>query len=125
MKDETAKLVRKAERALHAAELLFGEGDLESAASRAYYAMFYAAEALLLERSMSFRKHSGVHAAFGERFAKTGLVDSKFHRWLLDAFDRRIQADYGVDILLTGEDLTAMIGQAHDFLDEAVRLLSI
>jgi uncharacterized protein (UPF0332 family) len=65
-----------------------------------------------------------VHAAFGERFAKTQLVDPKLHRWLLDAFDRRIQADYGIDILLTNEDLTAMIEQAREFLGEAVRFLS-
>ena len=87
--------------------------------------MFYAAEALLLDRGLSFRKHSGVHAAFGERFAKAGFIDPKFHRWLLDAFDRRIQADYGLDIVLTGEDLTAMIGQARDLLAEVVRILSI
>jgi len=124
MKDETEKLVRKAARALHAAELLFREKDLESAASRSYYAMFYAAEALLQESDLSFRKHAGVHAAFGERFAKTQLIDPKLHRWLLDAFDRRIQADYGIDILLTNEDLTTMIKQAREFLDEVVRFLS-
>ena len=35
------------------------------AASRAYYAMFYAAEALLQSRGLAFSKHSAVHAAFG------------------------------------------------------------
>jgi uncharacterized protein (UPF0332 family) len=97
---------------------------MESAASRAYYAMFYAAEALLRESGLSFRKHAGVHAAFGERFAKPGLIDPKLHRWLLDAFDRRIQADYGIDILLTSEDITTMIEQAGKFIDETVQFLS-
>ena len=124
MRDETEKLVQKAARALHAAELLFREGDMESAASRAYYAMFYAAEALLRESGLSFRKHAGVHAAFGERFAKSGLIDPKLHRWLLDAFDRRIQADYGIDILLTREDITTMIEQAGKFIHETVQFLS-
>jgi len=56
--------------------------------------MFYVAEALLVERGKRFRKHSAVHAAFGEQFAKAGLLESKYHRWLLDAFDRRIVSDY-------------------------------
>jgi uncharacterized protein (UPF0332 family) len=34
--------------------------------------MFYVAEALLFEKGLQFRKHSGVHSAFGEHFAKAG-----------------------------------------------------
>jgi hypothetical protein len=52
--------------------------------------MFYTAEALLNERSLRFKKHGGVHAAFGEHFAKPGLLDAKYHRWLLAAFEKRI-----------------------------------
>lgn len=121
MKEETQKLLDKARRAVHAAETLLREGDVDFAAGRAYYAMFYAAEALLHEKGLRSRKHSGVHAMFGEQFAKGGLVDPKFHRWLLDAFDKRTQGDYGIDAVLTPEDVTLMIAEASEFFQEARR----
>jgi hypothetical protein len=40
-------LLTKAERYVRSAKLLVQHGDLDSAASRLYYAMFYIAEALL------------------------------------------------------------------------------
>jgi uncharacterized protein (UPF0332 family) len=78
---------------------------------------------LLHEHGFHSRKHSGIHAAFGERFAKTGLLDPKFHRWLLDAFDKRIQGDYGFEADMTTDDVTPMIAQAQEFLAEAERFL--
>ncbi len=123
MNEQSRKLLDKAGRAIHAAEVLLKEGEAEFAAGRAYYAMFYAAEALLLAMGLRFRKHSSVHAAFGERFVKTGAVDSKFHRWLLDAFDRRIVADYETASALAPEDVSRMIEQAREFVDEARRCL--
>lgn len=58
-------LLDKAERSLAAAEHLLLEGFPEFAAGRSYYAMFYATEALLLSRDLSFSKHSAVITAFG------------------------------------------------------------
>ena len=123
MKEETEKLLQKASRAVQAAQILLKEGAVDFAAGRAYYAMFYVAEALLSEKGLRFRKHGGVHAAFGEQFAKSGLLDPKFHRWLLDAFDKRIQGDYGTEASVTSEDVTQMIEQAREFLQEAPRYL--
>ena len=124
MKETSEKLLEKSARAIRAAEILLREGDLDAAAGRTYYAMFYVAEALLFEKGLQFRKHSGVHSAFGEHFAKTGLLDSKFHRWLLNASDKRIQADYGVDAVLSGEDVELVLEQAREFLGEVRRHLS-
>ncbi|MGH8566242.1 MAG: HEPN domain-containing protein [Gammaproteobacteria bacterium] len=56
---------------------LHSRRHVEAAAARAYYAMFYVAEALLYERGLSFRKHAGVHGAFGQHFAKSGVLDAK------------------------------------------------
>ena len=98
MKKKTEQLLAKAEDAIEAAELLHEADKNEFAAGRAYYAMFYVAEALLFEQDLEFSKHSGVHAAFGKHFAKTEELDRKFHRYLLDAFESRLEADYGIDV---------------------------
>lgn len=124
MKETARKFLDKSEQSIAAAEHLLRDGYAEFAASRAYYAMFYAAEALLSDRGRRFRKHAGVHSAFGEQFAKTGLIDPKFHRWLLDAFDKRVKGDYGVDEVLARGDAETLIRQAEEFLAEVRKLLS-
>jgi uncharacterized protein (UPF0332 family) len=116
MKPESEKLLVKAGRALHAAELLLSDGAADFAAGRAYYAMFYAAEAALADTEQQFRKHSGVHAAFGEHLARTGLLDPKFHRWLLNAFDKRILGDYSYEMDVDDAAAREMIGQAREFV---------
>lgn len=123
MKHETAMLLDKALRAIGAARALLERGDADFAIGRAYYAMFYTAEALLVERELRFRKHSGVQAAFGEHFAKPGLLDSKFHRFLLDAGAKRLSGDYGVEIVLETEDVLETIVQAEEFAAAARALL--
>lgn len=69
MKEQTHKLLDKAGHAIHAAELLFEGGELDFAAGRGYYAMFFTAQALLCERGFKSRKHTGIHGVFGEHFA--------------------------------------------------------
>ena len=54
---------------------------------------------------------------------RSGVLDARFHRWLLDAFDVRILGDYGVDALVTADETRAMIQHAEEFLHEAQRIL--
>ncbi len=54
MKEGTRNLLGKAERAIQAATALLHSVGAEFAAGRAYYAMFYTAEALLHERDQRF-----------------------------------------------------------------------
>ncbi len=119
MKKYTEQLLEKAQDAIEAAELLATGRKNSVSAGRAYYAMFYAAEALLFEQGLEFRKHGGVHSAFGEHLVKTGTFDAKYHRYLLDAFESRLEADYGVDVILGDEAVKEMIGRAKEFLERA------
>jgi len=119
MKDYSQRLLHKAIDSIEAAEILLEIDKSEISAGRAYYAMFYIAEALLNEKELKFSKHSGVHVAFGEHFAKTKELDPKFHRWLLDAFDKRLVGDYSVDVAIDRDSAVAIINQAREFLEAA------
>src|SRR3989338_2853635 len=120
MKSETAKLLDKAKHAIHATEILLRDEEEEFAAGRAYYAMFYIAKALLCEKGLrGYTKHTAIHCAYGEHFAKTGQLDTKFHRWLIDAFNRRLLGDYDTDADFSPEDVKEIIDQARDFLEAA------
>ncbi len=60
MTPDQAELLKLAEESIGAAKLLLDNDYQGFAASRAYYAMFSAAEALLLSKGLSFSKHSAV-----------------------------------------------------------------
>jgi uncharacterized protein (UPF0332 family) len=83
MSNDEVFLVEKAKKNLEAVELLIQRNFLEIAASRIYYSMFYLAEALLQSRALSFSSHSAVIAAFGKEFSRTGVLDPKFHQYLI------------------------------------------
>ena len=80
MTPDQAALLRKAHSTPLTRKLLAGEKLKDFAVSRAYYAMFYVAEALLLGQGLSFSKHSAVLAAFGKRLTKPGIVSPEFHK---------------------------------------------
>lgn len=123
MKEATRKLLERASRAIETARKILAIQDPEAAVARAYYAMFYAAEALLFERGLKFRKHGGVHAAFGEHLVKAGILDAKYHRWLLQAFEKRIVADYDVEKGVLPEEASEAIARAAELLEVARKLL--
>ena len=116
MKESSEQLLQKASRAIEAANTLLDNGLNEFSTGRAYYAMFYTAEALLSEKGLRFRKHGGVHSAFGVHYIKANLFDAKFHRWLLDAFDQRIESDYGIEVLVIDQEAHELIEHAKEFL---------
>ena len=119
MKEETLALLEKAERSIRNAEKTMTDGDLDFAASRAYYAMFYVADALLGEKEMHFSKHGGVHGAFAQHYVKTGEFDAKFQRWLVSAFNQRMLGDYGTTPEFYEEDVQEIIEHAREFLKAA------
>ena len=119
MTNEASRLIEKGERALRAAETLLQSGDAESAIGRAYYTMFHAAQALLRARDLRYRKHSGVHAAFAEHFIRPGVLPPQYHRWLIDAFDERLNADYDADFATDALRARTSIDRAGEFLAEA------
>ena len=108
---------------MQAADHLAKNGDAEFAVGRAYYAMFHVSQALLNERALRFRRHAGVHNAFAEQFVKPGLIDKKYHRWLVAAFNKRITGDYDIESDLTAEDAILLIAQAREFLDAAKQFI--
>lgn len=68
--------------------------DTASIINRAYYAMFYAALALLATIGEETSKHSGVMSIFDKNVIKTGILPKEMGKFLHTAFDARQTADY-------------------------------
>lgn len=86
--------IDRAKDTLEEARILMDAGHFDGAASRCYYAVFYAASALLATIGLDFASHRAVIGAFGKEFVHAGKVEAKYHRILIDAYDLRQRADY-------------------------------
>jgi uncharacterized protein (UPF0332 family) len=123
MTPEQAALLRKAQDSIRGARLLAVDHLYDFAVSRAYYAMFYVAEAFLLGQGLAFSRHAAVIAAFGQRFAKPGTVPVEFHRYLIEGQDKRNVGDYQIGPGLSETEADEQIARAEHFLALAERLL--
>ena len=123
--EEINKLIQKAEHTLKAAEELLKSAYPSDAASKAYYAIFYAARALLLSENVDVTKHSAVESAFGFNFAKTGKLDPRYHRMLMEARKIREIADYDIDEDIKEQTSSERLADAKAFVSAAKKLLKI
>lgn len=123
MTDEQRELLLKAQQSLSAAKLLLNNNYPDYATSRAYYSMFYIAEAFLEGEGLSFSKHSAVISAFGREFAKTQRVSTDFHRFLIEAQALRTTGDYGQLNAVTLDQATQQIDHAEQFLAIAIQTI--
>jgi len=119
-----ADLLQKAKDSLEASELLLKNGYPDFAASRAYYSMFYVAEAFLLERALSFSKHSAVVAAFGKEFCKTDKIAARFHGYLIEAMSFRHAGDYSPRPSVSSTQASEQLKKASELLKYAEKQLS-
>jgi uncharacterized protein (UPF0332 family) len=110
------ELMNKSNESLDAAESLYKDKFFDFSASRAYYAMFYAVEAVLLTRELSFSKHKSVIAAFGKDFIKPEIFPEKLHRFLINGFELRQLGDYGASGSINENKAKIFIEQTKEFL---------
>lgn len=101
----------KADSSLESAKREFEAGAYDFSVNRLYYSAFYAVSALLLEKGMSFKKHSGVRAYFHKEFIKEGLIDTKWGKFYDRLFEDRQEGDY-----------TAFIDFEEKYVEEQIEL---
>ena len=123
MTEDQLELLLKARQSLSAAGILLNNGFPDYATSRAYYTMFYIAEAFLEGEGMSFSRHSAVISAFGREFARTNRVPVEFHQFLIRAQNLRNAGDYGQLNAVTIEQANEQIIHAEQFLELAQNLI--
>jgi len=120
---EIAANLERAEQSIRAAQELTAGGFHDFAASRAYYAAFYAATAALLGQGLDLSKHSGVIAAIHQRFIKTGKLSKDQGKELNWLFELRNVGDYGVTVHVSQPDAARAIQAADSFLQAIKSLL--
>lgn len=120
---ETVLYLERASNALQQAKDNLNLDHYDVVTSRAYYAMFYAASALLASKGISRSKHSGVHSAFGQHFVKPGLIEPQYSRMLINAFNVRLDSDYDVKPLLNMALVEDILRDAQQFVERVTAYL--
>ncbi len=115
--------LKRADECLKGAKILFKEGELHGAVSRAYYAVFHTAKAILYTRGIKAKTHSGARALFGEHIIKPGIMGKEFADILRDLFNARQLSDYEVYAELDRDEVQTLVTQAEKFLGAVKEIL--
>ena len=110
-------LADNAKEAAEESRVLFRAGHYGGACSRAYFAMFNMARALLLEkgyRPEEAKTHKSVLRLFSMAFVKPGLFEAQNGRALREAYDARQEADYEGGI--SERDAATILASMEHFL---------
>jgi uncharacterized protein (UPF0332 family) len=91
--------------------------------NRAYYACFYSASAVLINKGEKFSKHSGVRSAIHRSLVKTGEIDSSWGSFYDLIFNSRQRGDYQELVSFSPEETEELISRAEGFVDEMTHLL--
>jgi uncharacterized protein (UPF0332 family) len=98
------------------ARLLFANGKYKVALTRAYYAIFYVASAMLLSEGIKRSKHSGVQSAFRQSFIKAGVIEAEYSDIYGAARDARELSDYELWFMPAEEFTETIIADAERFV---------
>lgn len=120
---ELDKQMRVAEEGLAVAAENLRNNHPADSASRAYYPIFHAATAVLLEKGVERSSHKGVISAFGEIFIKGDLLEKRFHEYSRGAFDARILSDYFPSPSPDGIHADEILSNAGEFIKACQNLL--
>jgi uncharacterized protein (UPF0332 family) len=86
------------------------------AVNRIYYGMFYILAALALKYQFKTSKHQGLIGWFIKDFIKDEKIARKYGTMIRDAFNSRSDADYGIMVSFTKEDVLKSFDDMKDFI---------
>ena len=92
--------------------------DPRNAVSRAYYAMFHAANAALAIKGLHPKTHNGTQALFNKHLVGPGAVDKQRGRDLAKGQERRTNADYDVVRDISEQQADEQCARGAAFLTE-------
>jgi len=112
-----------ARNAARDSERNFNEGAYYTSFNRSYYAVFYAANAMLATSGLQRSKHSGVKSTFREKFIKTKLIEKQYSEDYEEVMKKREDSDYEVKFVPTEVEARDCLERAKRFVDRIEKYL--
>lgn len=113
MINEVEAVIDKSGRAIKSATREYKAGDYDYACSRAYYAVFYLLEGVLLLDNKRYTSHSAVISVFNKDYVKTGIFPVEISKYIKYLLKRREIGDYSFSIRIDEEDARNSIEMAE------------
>lgn len=116
-------LYKKAQKFLQSAAVLFELEDFDSCASRSYFAMFFAAQAVLLQEGLSVGSRQGIRSAFVEAFVESGRLPERAGQAFMQAADLQEVADYAQHFAVDEATAERVLQESEAFVHSMARLI--
>jgi uncharacterized protein (UPF0332 family) len=117
VKEEVRLHLERADECIKDAELLLAGHRHSATVGRAYYAMFHAATAALLKKDIKRHPHQGIISAFGQFIVKPGKVEPRFHKYITETFDFRLESDYQPLVEIKEQQAKKILEWAREFVE--------
>lgn len=121
--DNLEIIFKKTIETLKAAEVTFANGFYETSINRSYYAVFYAANALLMKKGIKTKTHKGIVKKFNLEYIHNDNFDKDLGRILSKLQKERIKADYDFYLKPTENKAKKDLNDARRFIEECKKFL--
>jgi uncharacterized protein len=108
-----------ADDAVRVAEAALDIGVVRDAMSRAYFAAFHAARALLLLEGLEPKTQAGMMTLFSQHIIVSGKLEPRFGLLLTRLQAYRQASDYAYSFVATADDVRAELDQTRELLELA------
>ena len=115
--------IKRARETYQDAIYLHKIGSINSCVNRLYYAAFYATLALLLNKNIEVKSHSGVKQKLGEEFVRKGFISKDFAKVYGILSDYRHKGDYDDLFDFDKEVVDRLLDPVKDYIDQVEELL--
>lgn len=122
-KNLVSRYLEVAHERLRTAEAALKIDSYRDSISRSYYAFLDVATACLVTKDLVPQSHAGAIMLFGLHFVKTGIIDSKYGRWLNKIERARLEADYEHTKKFTKKEAEEALNEAKEFVRVIEKLL--
>lgn len=116
--------VSKGNSSWEEAQILFDNGKFDGAITRAYYAAFHYASALLLTKGLEARSHQALQRLFHLHFIRTKTFSERMGTLLSHAQKAREEADYYPEVTFSKDTAQERLQDVKAFLTAARKHLS-
>lgn len=115
--------LERMEESLRAAKALLDQNLYRDSISRAYYAVYHAACAVLFTKGLEAKSHGGIRSYFSLYFVKTGELDRKYQRLFSKMQKFREEADYESEMVFGEKDGQEIFEEASSFCGDMKKFI--
>lgn len=116
--------IEKARKSFDEVKAVAGLGYWSLAGNWLYYATYYMASALLLDKGISAKTHAGTIHLLGQKIINSGLLDKAYGRLFSRLYELRQVGDYDDMFDATEQEVKPYIEKVSAFLNETESMIT-